>query len=63
MKKFTVNCSRHWLEQADVTIEAESEEDAREIAGESLSDGTADEWDWRQMGIEDEAVESVTEES
>lgn len=59
--QFLVRVSKEWTEPGEVTVEAESEEDAREIVKEMLVDGGDEiEWHGSNMDPGDTHVESVS---
>lgn len=63
MPKFRVVLRRTWTEDATVLVEAEDEADAQNIVKESFDDAVEDFGDgWTEMTLDDESVESVTEE-
>lgn len=43
----------------ELDLDAENEDEAREVVAEMLSGGQADDWDWTQMGVEDERIDNV----
>lgn len=61
MKKFMVTLSRTFEEQCMLDIEAETEDEARQIAEEGLSDSAYDGEDWIQQGIEYQSILDVKE--
>ena len=60
--KFLVTVYREWTESGDVTIDADNEDEAREIASEMLSDDDDSiEWNGSNMEPGNQDVDSVVE--
>jgi hypothetical protein len=62
MKRFKVFVRREWSEDGEMEVEADSEDDAREMAREELADGgDAFEWQSSNMDLQNQRVDSVEE--
>lgn len=58
--KFEVEVSKEWTESGCVTIDADSEEEARDVAEEMLSEGSEEiEWEGSNMSPGNQCVEGV----
>lgn len=61
MKFFKIQVAQTWIEYGEVTIEADSEEDARAWVNDHIHE--SEEFEWSAGDPQETTVESITEEN